>query len=321
MHKLDGLDVFFEGIAKAAELSNRVEEGDYLGEDGLLYCHHCGTPKQCKVENPFIEGRIDTRFCLCKCKAEKAEQERIERECYELELEYDKAKYRSTSNSDLLDWLNRQKYKISPRLTKERTSLMRDICFGIDIEMKNWTFENADGSNKTLMTAAKNYVEHFQDFKEQGKGLLLFGDVGVGKSYAAASIANALIDKNVGVYMTNFARIADIVQGLFEGRQEYYDSLNRFPLLILDDLAAERKTEYMQEIVFKVIDARSRAGLPLIITTNLTNNEIKNPSEMAYKRTFSRLLGMCHPIEVNGTDKRKSKLVADFQNTKNLLGI
>ena len=318
---MQGLDAVFEGIAKAAEMSNRVEEGDYIGEDGLLYCHRCNTPKQCRVKNPFIEDRTDTRFCLCKCKAEQAEQERKERERFDLELEYDKVKYRSTSNSDLLDWLNRQKYKISPRLIKERIWLMRDICFGKDAHLKDWTFDNADGSNEMPMTAARNYVKNFQEFKEQGKGLLFFGDVGVGKSYVAASIANALIDENIPVYMTNFARIANIVQGLFEGRQEYYDSLNRFPLLILDDLSAERKTEYMQEIVFQVIDARSRAGLPLIITTNLTNKELKNPSDMAYKRTFSRVLGMCHPIEVSGEDKRKSKLIADFQQTKNLLGI
>lgn len=318
---LQGLENVFEGIAKAAELSNRVEEGDYLGDDGLLYCRNCRTPKQCRVQNPFFADRIDTRFCLCKCKAEQAEQERVERQRYELEFEYDKAKYRSTSKSDLLDWLNRQRYKISPRLINERLSLMRDICFGEDVHLKDWTFENADGSNETIMDAARKYVDNFQDLKEQGKGLLLFGDVGVGKSYAAASIANALIDKSVPVYMTNFARIANIVQGLFDGKQDYYDSLNRFPLLILDDLAAERKTEYMQEIVFQVIDARSRAGLPIIVTTNLTSGEIKNPSEMAYKRTFSRLLGMCHPIEVNGVDKRKSKLVAEFQNMKDLLGV
>lgn len=318
---MNGFENIIDNIAKAAELSNRAEEGDYIGDNGLLYCHHCNTPKQCRVENPFIAGRIDIRSCLCKCKAEKVEQERQERERYELENEYLKQKHRSTSESDLLNWLNRQRYEISPNLIKERFSLMRAVCFGEDVKLQNWTFANADGSNETIMAAAKKYVDNFQELKEQGKGLLLYGDVGTGKSYVAASIANALIDKGIPVYMTNFAKIANVMQGIFGEKQEYYDSLNRFPLLILDDLAAERKTEYMQEIVFQVLDTRCRAGLPLIITTNLTNEEIKHPTETAYKRSFSRLLGICHPIKVEGKDKRKQRLKDDYQDMNDLLGL
>lgn len=187
--------------------------------------------------------------------------------------------------------------------------------------MEYWTFDNADGSNERIMTAARNYVANFKEFRKSGKGLLLFGTVGTGKTYAAACIANALIDKGYPVLMTNFARIANTVSGMWEGKQEYYDSLNRFPLLILDDLATERKTEYMQEIVFNVIDARYRAGLPLIVTTNLTSEELKHPSDISYQRTFSRLLEMCIPVKVEGKDKRLEKLKADIQPMKELLGL
>jgi DNA replication protein DnaC len=171
------------------------------------------------------------------------------------------------------------------------------------------------------MNAAKNYVANFNEFRKSGKGLLLFGTVGTGKTYAAACIANALIDKGYPVLMTNFARIANTVSGMWEGKQEYYDSLNRFPLLILDDLATERKTEYMQEIVFAVTDARYRAGLPLIVTTNLTSEELKHPSDISYQRTFSRLLEMCLPVRVEGKDKRLEKLKEDIQPMKDLLGL
>ena len=315
---MNGLEQIVDGVEQKAKLSNRINEGDYIGEDGLWVCGKCHTPKQARVR---LFGKERTPMCLCKCAAEQLERERIAQESLNLELEYDSQKHKTASNVDLLHWLNRQNYRISPKLTKERISLMRSVCFGEDEKLKNWTFANADGSNATLMSAMQNYVDNFQTLKEQGKGLLLFGDVGIGKSYAAASVANALIDKGISVYMTNFARIANTVQGMFEEKQDYYDSLNRFQLLILDDLAAERKTEYMQEIVFQVIDARCRAGLPLIITTNLTNKELKNPTETAYKRTFSRLLGMCHPIKVEGEDKRKNRLKDDFQAMNDLLGI
>ena len=313
--KLDG-ELLMDVLEKRAEISITSNEGDYV-LDGLLHCGKCNTPKQTKVE---IFGKVRMPMCLCKCEAARVERENQERERLELEFEFEKAKYHFESKTDLLAWLNYRPYKISPKLIAARIELMREICFAED-DMRNWTFANDDGTNEKIMRAMQNYVANFDTMKEQGKGLILFGTVGTGKTYAAAAIANALIDAGVPVYMTNFARIANTVSGLFEGKQEYYDSLNRFPLLVIDDLAAERKTEYMSEIVFNVIDSRYRAGLPLIVTTNLTAEELKHPSELGYKRTFSRLLEMCLPVKVEGKDKRIEKLKADIQPMKDLLGL
>jgi DNA replication protein DnaC len=143
--------------------------------------------------------------------------------------------------------------------------------------------------------------------------------VGTGKTYLAASVANELISKGIPCLVTNFARIANEVQGMFEGKQQYYDSLNSFPLLVIDDLSAERKTEYMQEIVFNVIDARYRAKLPLIITTNLTREELMNPDSVTSQRIYSRLFEMCTPIEVKGKDRRKQALMNDIGKMKIIL--
>lgn len=273
-----------DGLERACAERIKAEQGDYYGEDGLLVCGKCNTPKQVRVIILDVER---TPMCLCKCEAEKKAREEEARKQLEL---------------------------------AKKIKEYRRIGFP-ESDMEGWTFENADGSNEKIMNAMRNYVANFGEFKKQGKGLLLFGPVGTGKTYAAACVANALIDKGVPVLMTNFARIVNTVQGLFDDRQEYFDSLNRFPLLIIDDLAAERKTEYMQEIVFNVIDSRSRAGLPLIITTNLTAEELKHPSDISYQRTFSRLLEMCLPIKVDGVDKRLQKLKADIQPMKDLLGL
>ena len=54
-------------IAMTASQSIMAEEGDYI-VDGLLYCHKCNTPKQCRVE---IFGEVRTPMCLCKCEKEK----------------------------------------------------------------------------------------------------------------------------------------------------------------------------------------------------------------------------------------------------------
>lgn len=307
-------------FAELAEKANAANEDDYYGDDGLLYCHICNTPKQCKIQNPFYPERVDTRFCMCKCKREENEREERRLKSIELESDYNSIRNSIDSNMKLLSWLKSRDYEISKKLTAEKTRLMQEICFGED-DLSEWTFANAMDENEKAIVVARNYVENYDNLAEQGKGIIFYGEVGTGKSFAAACIANALLDKDIPVRMTNFGRIANELQGTFEGRQEYIDSFNRFPLLILDDLAAERKTEFMQEIVFQIIDARIRSGLPLIVTTNLTSSELKNPSEMAYKRTFSRLLEMCHPVKVEGEDKRKMKLKRDFKAMDKLLGI
>lgn len=259
--------------------SAKTENNFDYTENGILFCGKCRTAKQCNVT---IFGVTKTVPCICKCEKEKREAE-------------EKKKKQA-----------------------ERIANFRRIGFA-DVEMQKWTFANDDRKNEKLTRIAENYVKYFQENGRKSKGLLLFGNVGSGKTYAAACIANALIDAGHSVCMTNFSRIGNTVQGLFDGRQAYYDGFNKFDLLIIDDLSAERKTEYMQEIVFNVIDARYRAGLPIIITTNLTADELKKPDEIKNQRTFSRLFEMCYVKEVKYHDRRKQKCADEFYGLREIL--
>ena len=279
-----GFESAIEAIITKAKETNNIVAGDYLGDDNLYYCGKCKTRKQTAV-NVFGATRIVP--CICKCKADEIKRE-------------DEAR----QQRDFFEKVKRYRQAGFP-----------------ESEMASWNFAADDGTNSKMTNAMQNYVQHFEEFRKQGKGLLLFGDVGTGKTFLAACVANALIDRGVPALVTNFARIANTLQGMFDGRQEYLDSLNNFPLLVLDDLSAERQTEYMLEIVFNVIDARYRAKLPLIVTTNLTREELMNPADVRYKRIFSRLFEMCTPIEVAGADRRHAALKNDIAATKQLLGL
>ena len=273
-----------DGIIEQGKLSIKANEGDYIGEDGLLYCGNCHTKKQTEVN---IFGAVRRPMCLCKCMAEKrdAEEAAMKREEFE-------------------------------RRTKE----YRKTGFP-ESDMQNWTFENDDMANERITKAMRNYVDNFADLKKHGKGLLLYGSIGKGKTYAACEVANALIDKGYPVLVTNFARLTNTIQGKFEGKQEYIDSLNQFQLLVIDDLGAERKSEYMQEIVYNIIDSRYRAGLPFIITTNMTIEEIKTPTDIGNARIYDRIIERCFPIEVNGKNRRRKKVIAEYDEMKKLLGL
>jgi DNA replication protein DnaC len=273
-----------DGIIEQGKLSIKANEGDYIGEDGLLYCGNCHTKKQTEVN---IFGAVRRPMCLCKCMTEKrdAEEAAMKREEFE-------------------------------RRTKE----YRKTGFP-ESDMQNWTFENDDMANERITKAMRNYVDNFAELKKHGKGLLLYGSIGKGKTYAACEVANALIDKGYPVLVTNFARLTNTIQGKFEGKQEYIDSLNQFQLLVIDDLGAERKSEYMQEIVYNIIDSRYRAGLPFIITTNMTIEEIKTPTDIGNARIYDRIIERCFPIEVNGKNRRRKKVIAEYDEMKKLLGL
>ena len=206
------------------------------------------------------------------------------------------------------------------RKHREEFERQRRLCFA-ETNMANWTFENDDRKNARLSDAMERYAEGFADFKKDGKGLLLYGTVGTGKTYYAACIANRLIDKGYKVKMTNFATLTNQIQGMFEGKQEFINDLNRYQLLIIDDLGAERKSEFMQEMVFNIVDSRYRAGLPFIVTTNLTAEEIKKPQEVSFARIYDRILERCFPIEVAGISRRRQHVKETFEDLKNKLGL
>ena len=272
-----------EELAKSAKEAIPVVDGDYE-QDGILYCGQCHTPKQVRIN---VFGREMKPMCLCKCASEKLDAEEEEN----------------------------RKHQQSEELRR-----MRKVGFP-DADMANWTFDKDDMSNPQLSTLARKYVENFKTMKEDHKGLLLFGKVGTGKTFASACIANALIDQGRPCLVTNFARLVNEIQSMYDGKQEYIDNLADFELLVIDDLASERDTEYMNETVMNIIDSRYRSGLPLIVTTNLTADELKNPADVRKQRIYSRLFQMCIPYEVKGVDRRKEALKNDFSKYSELLGI
>lgn len=174
-----------------------------------------------------------------------------------------------------------------------------------DWAMQNWTFENDHGQNPQ-MQLAQRYVNHWPEMREKNVGLLLWGGVGTGKSYMAGCIANALMEQEIAVCMTNFARIMNELNNAFAGRNEVVDRLCSYPLLVIDDFGMERGTEYALEQIYNIIDSRYRSRKPLIVTTNLTLTELKNPQDTAHARIYDRLLELCTPIACTGPSMRKN---------------
>lgn len=256
----------FDDLLKSFAVQREPNEDEYLDTDGLLHCTQCHGPRQCRVK---MQGREVIMPCICRCRQERYEmEERREKE------------------------------------TQRRIYIQRLKANGIqERHLLDWTFADAEDSRFVRM--AKNYVENWKLVLEQNLGLLLWGDVGTGKSFLAACIANALLDRGVPVLMTNFSKILNQMGGMYsEERHRYIASFSQFPLLVIDDLGIERGTEFALEQVYSVVDERYKSGLPLLITTNLTVSEIRNATDIARARIFSRVLEMCTPVHISGNDRR-----------------
>ena len=188
-----------------------------------------------------------------------------------------------------------------------------------DKSLREYTFANDKGYNPE-MQKAHDYVVHWSEMKAKSIGLLLWGDVGTGKSFFAGCIANALLEQGVPVLMTNFSRILNALSGLYsEEKNQYIDSLNQYSLLIIDDLGIERSTEFALEQVFNVIDSRYRSKLPLIVTTNMTLEELKNPQDLTRSRIYDRVLERCVPRRINNQNIRQRNAAESMKEARKIL--
>lgn len=169
------------------------------------------------------------------------------------------------------------------------------------------------GENAHSMETCRRYAAKFPQMRQDNRGLLLFGGVGTGKTHTAACIANELLEHGVSVVMTSLVKLID------SGAEDICSRMGSIDLLVLDDLGAERSTDYALEQVYNIVDSRYRAGLPVIYTTNLTLEELKHPADMRYARIYDRVLERCFPVEFRGSSRRKAGARQGFEEMKALL--
>lgn len=196
----------------------------------------------------------------------------------------------------------------------------RDSPF-YDSAYSSYVFERDTSPDSPASRQCRAYVEHWAEMEAGSFGLLFSGPLGTGKSHYAASIVNALQAKGVNTMIVSTSRLINIVRSSRDP-QTVVDDLNKFQLVALDDLGAERDTSYAVEQLENFIDWRSRRGKPLIVTTNLLRKDMDAPDNMAYMRLFDRVKVMCcRPIILTGPSKRVEQARERAEQCKKILGI
>lgn len=276
---------FLGPIIENAKKNQALDPSDFVGGDGLLVCGKCQTPKEKLLH---IGGEDIKVPVMCRCREEAARKE---------------------------DEARRRRDDMDKSMRLRQNSLM-------DGKFRESTFEafRPTKHNARNLKLCKRYASGFEEMLVKNQGLLFTGNVGVGKTFAAACIANYLLDHCIPVVMTSFVKILELAQG-FRGDEEerYIRRMNTAKLLIIDDLGAERSTDFALEKVYNIIDSRYRAGLPMILTTNLTLAEMKEATDIRYSRIYDRIFEVCYPMEFTGPSWRKVEASRRFEEMRKFL--
>ena len=104
-----------------------------------------------------------------------------------------------------------------------------------------------------------------------------------------------------------------------QNKTAYLEPLIDCELLVIDDLGAERDTDFALEKVYNVVDSRYRAKRPIILTTNLSMEEMKENLDIRYTRIYDRIFEMCYPMQFKGLSWRKGEAARRYNDTKSFL--
>ena len=168
----------------------------------------------------------------------------------------------------------------------------------------NKTFYNLDSNiDNRAKSACERYADNFNNIKYKDKNsIIIYGDVGIGKTHLAVAVANRLLGKNIPVFFVNTINALDRIRDEMGVKDYTKATMKSCDLLILDDLGKEKRSEWTDQILYEIVNSRYMSKKPIIITTNYSAKELSNKLD---KSVVSRLLEMSAFINMQGKDYRQ----------------
>jgi DNA replication protein DnaC len=153
----------------------------------------------------------------------------------------------------------------------------------------------------------RRFVRDIDANLDAGRGLWFYGSVGTGKTTLAMLVSRSALDAGRSVAIYSLPRLLAEIRATFESDSEgsYVDFLDRLAavdLLHVDDVGAERTSDWVLEQLYAIVNARYEDERSVIITTNLERDALV---EQIKERTVSRLEEMCTLVPLYGEDARR----------------
>ena len=259
---------------------------EYRGDDGLLYCGECDTPKQGRLDSIHDGPILFRRRCECEREEEiEAEIERMQRQC----IESEKFRFKTFADDDRADRKNgdilRRYAENWPEMRRQNIGLL---------------LHGGVGGGKTFFVACLANAIIAEEARKGSRS-----------------------DYRGPVLMTTVQNLRDKAQKDFGAQKaRVLDNVRGIDLLILDDFGVERRTEAADELLYDIINARYDSNKPLIVTTNMTLADMKNAQDDKMRRIYDRVREMCcQPIRISGESRRQEIARSKSDSVRQLLGI
>ena len=162
---------------------------------------------------------------------------------------------------------------------------------------------SATSEIRAAMATVKSYADNIEINIKRGQGLLIYGDVGTGKTTQAVAVLKRALKSGYGAF---FIPMVQLVDNLFtmsrEERRDFEHRITNVSLLVLDDLGAEQAQAWVTTKIDAIVTARYNNMKPMIITTNI---DIESAGVDKYNmRTIDRLVEMCRVVRFKGKSMR-----------------
>jgi DNA replication protein DnaC len=165
-----------------------------------------------------------------------------------------------------------------------------------------------DFETKAAVKEVRAYVDQLESRLDAGRGLWLFGDTGTGKTTLAMLVSKTALAAGHSVAIYSLPKLLARIRRTYDaeaGQDSYlalFEQLTSVDLLHIDDLGAEKRSDWVLEQLYALINERYETQRSILVTTNLDEAALE---EQIGPRTVSRLVEICgDPLPLFGEDRR-----------------
>jgi DNA replication protein DnaC len=165
-----------------------------------------------------------------------------------------------------------------------------------------------DGVNPVVLKVVGDFLEEIEPRLDKGQGLWLAGGVGAGKTALAMLVSKTAIEAGRTVAIYSLPKLLARIRGTYEkdlggdSYTQFFDRLISVDLLHVDDLGVEKRSDWVLEQLYAVVNERYETERSMVVTTNLEQPALE---EQIGERTVSRLIEICGPpLTIDGDDLR-----------------
>jgi DNA replication protein DnaC len=162
--------------------------------------------------------------------------------------------------------------------------------------------------DRTVVGVVRDYVEAIDENLDAGRGLWLMGDVGTGKTTLAMLVSKLALEAGRTVAIYSLPHLLSRIRRTYEAAAgedsylEFFERLTSVDLLHIDDLGVEKRSDWVLEQLYAIVNDRYESQRSVIVTTNLDESALE---EQIGPRTVSRLVEICgDPLPLFGDDMR-----------------